>query len=94
MTRPKALISGASVVGPVLAYFLQHNGYDVTVVERAAAVRDSGYAVDFRGAAFDVLREMKLFDQVSEHNTRMRGTTLVDGSGAEIGQLPASAFAA
>jgi 2-polyprenyl-6-methoxyphenol hydroxylase-like FAD-dependent oxidoreductase len=93
MTTPKVLISGASVAGPALAYFLHRNGYDVTVVERAAAIRDSGYAVDFRGAAFDVLTEMNILDQVRGHDTKMRGTTLVDDNGAEIGDLPAEAFA-
>ncbi|HEX2283368.1 MAG TPA: NAD(P)-binding protein, partial [Mycobacterium sp.] len=29
------LISGASIAGPVLAYWLARYGYDVTVVERA-----------------------------------------------------------
>ena len=51
MKNPNVLISGASVAGPALAYFLHQGGYDVTVVERASALRDSGYAVDFRGAA-------------------------------------------
>jgi 2-polyprenyl-6-methoxyphenol hydroxylase-like FAD-dependent oxidoreductase len=93
MTKPKVLISGASVAGPALAYFLHHAGYDVTVVERTPVVRDSGYAVDFRGAAFDVLAEMGILDEVRGHDTKMRGTTLVDDTGAEIGRLPAEAFA-
>jgi 2-polyprenyl-6-methoxyphenol hydroxylase-like FAD-dependent oxidoreductase len=65
----------------------------VTVVERAPIPRDSGYAVDFRGAAFDVLDDMGILPAVREHDTQMRGTTLVDETGAEIGQLPAEAFA-
>jgi 2-polyprenyl-6-methoxyphenol hydroxylase-like FAD-dependent oxidoreductase len=31
----RVLISGASVAGPVLAYWLSRHGYSVTVVERA-----------------------------------------------------------
>ncbi|WP_328394993.1 FAD-dependent monooxygenase [Nocardia sp. NBC_00416] len=93
MTKPKVLISGASVAGPALAYFLHRSGYDVTVVERAPLVRDSGYAVDFRGAAFEVLAEMAILDEIRGHDTKMRGTTLVDDSGTEIGQLPTESFA-
>ncbi|MGW4122008.1 FAD-dependent monooxygenase [Nocardia sp. NPDC004711] len=93
MTKPKVLISGASVAGPALAYFLHRSGCDVTVVERASLVRDSGYAVDFRGAAFDVLAEMGVLDEIRGHDTKMRSTALVDDNGTEIGQLPTETFA-
>lgn len=92
MTTTKVLISGASVAGPALAYFLHHGGYEVTVVERAPALRGTGYAVDFRGAAFDALAEMGVLDEVRDHDTKMRGTTLLDEAGTRTGQLPAEAF--
>ncbi|WP_438489437.1 FAD-dependent monooxygenase [Streptomyces sp. S186] len=93
MTTTKVLISGAGVAGPALAYFLRCDGYEVTVVERAPGLRDTGYAVDFRGAAFDVLEEMGILGEVRGHDTQMRGTTLVDATGAETGRLPAEVFA-
>src|ERR1700760_586744 len=43
----RILISGASIAGPVLAYWLARGGFAVTVVERAPALRKSGgHAVD------------------------------------------------
>ena len=45
------LISGASVAGPALAWWLARHGFRPTVVERAPQLRGGGYAVDFRGAA-------------------------------------------
>lgn len=39
----KVLVSGASVAGLTLAYWLNRSGSDVTVVERASAVRSDGY---------------------------------------------------
>lgn len=93
MTKPTILISGASVAGPALAYFLRHNGYDVTVVERAPHIRDGGYPVDFRGAAIDVLAEMNILERVREHETVRGGTTVVDAEGAKTGELPAERFA-
>lgn len=93
MTDTKVLISGAGVAGAALAHFLHHDGFDVTVVERAPGLRDSGYAVDFRGAAFDVLTEMGVLDEVRRHDTKMRGTALVNAEGIEVGRLPAEAFA-
>lgn len=93
MTQTKVLISGAGVAGAALAHFLHRDGFDVTVVERAPSLRDSGYAVDFRGDAFDVLAEMGILDEIREYDTKMRGTALLDTSGAEVGQLPAEVFA-
>ena len=47
MTR--VLISGASIAGPTLAYWLLKAGYDVTLVEQAPAPRPGGQAIDFAG---------------------------------------------
>jgi len=88
----KVLISGASVAGPALAYFLTAAGYHVTVVERALDLRDSGYAVDFRGDAFAVLADLGIEDRVRGLDTRMRGTTVVDKAGRPIGELPREVF--
>lgn len=53
----KTLISGASIAGPALAYWLGRYGHEVTVVELAPALRKGGYAVDFRGGANEVVLE-------------------------------------
>ncbi|KZM71350.1 hypothetical protein AWN90_00810 [Nocardia terpenica] len=49
MRDQTVLISGASVAGPALAYWLRRYGYAVTVVERASALRAGGQAIDFKG---------------------------------------------
>ncbi|AKJ13570.1 FAD-dependent oxidoreductase [Streptomyces incarnatus] len=89
----KVLISGASVAGPALAFLLHRDGHEVTVVERAPALRDSGYAVDFRGAAFDALADLGILEEVRGHATGMRGTDLLDADGNPAGELPAEVFA-
>jgi 2-polyprenyl-6-methoxyphenol hydroxylase-like FAD-dependent oxidoreductase len=43
------LISGASVAGPALAYWLGRYGFNPTVVEVAPALRGGGYAGWFAG---------------------------------------------
>ncbi|MFD8955433.1 hypothetical protein ACFV0W_00500, partial [Streptomyces anulatus] len=50
------LISGASIAGPALAYWLNRYGFVVTVVEKAGTVREGGYPIDVRGTALDVVR--------------------------------------
>ena len=51
------LISGASIAGPVTAYWLRRSGFRVTVVERAPALRKTGgHAVDLFAPAMDKCR--------------------------------------
>ena len=51
MENKNVLVSGASIAGPALAYWLNRYGFEVTVVERAPMLREGGFAVDFRGEA-------------------------------------------
>ncbi|MEZ0052160.1 2-polyprenyl-6-methoxyphenol hydroxylase-like FAD-dependent oxidoreductase [Mycobacterium sp. MAA66] len=71
----KVLISGASIAGPVLAYWLGRNGFDVTVVERAPALRKTGgHAVDLFRPAMEISERMGVLDRIEAHAT---GTTLL-----------------
>ncbi|AKS34336.1 FAD-dependent monooxygenase [Mycolicibacterium goodii] len=65
MTTRSALISGAGIAGPVLAFWLAEAGWEVTVVERAERLRTSGYPIDIRGAAAEVIARMGLSEQVA-----------------------------
>jgi len=56
------LISGASVAGPALAYWLHRHGLRTTIVERAQEVRPGGHLVDFRGTTMRVLDRMGILD--------------------------------
>ncbi|MFF7965485.1 FAD-dependent monooxygenase [Streptomyces sp. NPDC007903] len=88
MTRPHALVSGASIAGLSAAYWLRSTGWDVTVVERAPAFRDGGQNVDVRGVAREVLDRMGLFDAVKALNTTETGAVFVDGRGRVTAELP------
>ncbi|SHF14697.1 FAD-dependent monooxygenase [Streptoalloteichus hindustanus] len=78
------LISGASIAGPALAYWLHRHGFAPTVVERAPAPRPGGQAIDIRGVALDVVERMGLLERVREMRTRMRGMSVLDGDGNEV----------
>ncbi|WP_084771771.1 FAD-dependent monooxygenase [Streptomyces sp. MOE7] len=93
--RPTSvLISGASIAGPALAYWLHRHGFAVTVVERAPALRTGGYKVDIRGAAVDVAERMGILEAVQRAGTDMRTGAYVDGDGKRIATLPADIFGA
>ncbi|MEV7195131.1 FAD-dependent monooxygenase [Streptomyces sp. NPDC093510] len=84
------LISGASVAGPALALWLARYGARVTVLEKAPALREGGFAVDFRGEVHrTVLRRMGIWDEVHRRQTHMGRQTIVEADDRERLDLPA-----
>ncbi|MDG4865142.1 FAD-dependent monooxygenase [Streptomyces sp. T-3] len=84
------LISGASIAGPALALWLARHGARVTVVEKAPALREGGFAVDFRGEVHrTVLQRMGIWDEVHARQTHMGRQTVVDADDQERVDLPA-----
>jgi 2-polyprenyl-6-methoxyphenol hydroxylase-like FAD-dependent oxidoreductase len=81
------LISGASIAGPALAYWLREHGYTVTVVERSPMPRPGGYKIDVRGRAMEVLERMRLADEVRRHHTDMRGGAFLDRKGKTVVEM-------
>jgi 2-polyprenyl-6-methoxyphenol hydroxylase-like FAD-dependent oxidoreductase len=66
----KVLISGASIAGPVLAYWLNRYGFEVTVVERAPRLRKTGgHAVDLFRPAMDISERMGVLPRVTAMST-------------------------
>jgi 2-polyprenyl-6-methoxyphenol hydroxylase-like FAD-dependent oxidoreductase len=61
----RILISGASISGPVLAYWLTRYGFDVTIVERAPALRKTGgHAVDLFRPAMEISEKMGVLPKI------------------------------
>jgi 2-polyprenyl-6-methoxyphenol hydroxylase-like FAD-dependent oxidoreductase len=89
-TSRDILISGASVAGPALAWWLSRLGFRPTVVERAPQLRGGGYAVDFRGAAHLILlAKMGILDAITARQTRLSTTTIVDQQGRAVSKASA-----
>jgi len=78
MKPQKILVTGASIAGPALAYWLSRQGMDVTVVERAPAFRDGGQTIDVRGAGREVVRRMGLEELIRANTTHEQGIAFVD----------------
>ncbi|WP_329521016.1 FAD-dependent monooxygenase [Spirillospora sp. NBC_01491] len=85
--RRKVLISGASVAGPALAFWLNRYGFAVTVVEKAAALRGGGYPIDVRGTALEVVRRMGILPRLQDAHIDLRRLTFLDGDGSEVASV-------
>jgi 2-polyprenyl-6-methoxyphenol hydroxylase-like FAD-dependent oxidoreductase len=80
MQPTKVLISGASIAGPTLAFWLHRYGFDVTVVERSSSLRLGGQNIDVKGPAREVLQRMGLEEEVLAANTGEIGLQFVDSN--------------
>ncbi len=89
--RRRALVSGASIAGPALGYWLTRHGWDVTLVERAAHVRGGGYPIDLRGTAVQVAKRMGIYDDVRRHQVGHRSTRILNQAGRRIATMDLSA---
>lgn len=78
------LISGASIGGPVLAYWLHRYGFAVTIIEKAGAVRGGGYPIDVRGNALEVTDRMGLTEFLERAHIDMRLLSFVDDKGTPM----------
>lgn len=91
-TGRAVLISGASIAGPSLAYWLARYGFQVTVAEKAPALRGGGYAIDIRGTAVGVAERMGLTAQLRKAHVATRKLSFVDSAGALIGSVTPDAL--
>ncbi|MFJ5264967.1 FAD-dependent monooxygenase [Streptomyces sp. NPDC088387] len=85
--RRRVLVSGASIAGPALAHWLHRSGFEVTVVEKAGALRAGGYPIDIRGTATDVVRRMGILPQLRDAHISTRRFTFLNADGSTVTSL-------
>ncbi|WP_345480069.1 FAD-dependent monooxygenase [Amnibacterium soli] len=88
MPPTHVLITGASIAGPSLAFWLHRAGIRATIVERAPAFRSGGQNIDVRGVAREVLRRAGLEDAVAAATTGERGTRFVSADDSSLAEFP------
>ncbi len=88
MKAKTVLISGASIAGPSLAFWLHRYGFQTTIVEKAPALRPGGYAVDFRGVGMEVLKRMGILEEVRKYETRTGKITMVNKNNKKVASMP------
>lgn len=87
----KVLIAGAGIAGPCLAYWLARTRLDISVkiIERSPTPRVTGQAIDIRGLAVEIIKEMGLEEAVRSRHTTEEGTRFVDSAGKIFAQFNA-----
>ena len=89
--KKRILISGASIAGPTLAYWLNDFGFEVTVVERAPSLRMGGQNIDIKGSAQRIAAIMGIEDAILAANTGEIGLRFVNEKNQVKAELPKEA---
>jgi 2-polyprenyl-6-methoxyphenol hydroxylase-like FAD-dependent oxidoreductase len=87
MMNRDILISGASIAGLALAYWLRQYGFNPTVAEQAPAPREGGYAVDLRGAAREAAERMGIMADVRRAHVGTYGLSYVNGANKPVASM-------
>ncbi len=85
------LISGASVAGPMLGWWLVRHGFTPVIVERAARPRDGGYPIDVRGAAVVIADRMGLGASLRAAAIATTAIGFVDAAGRRTATIDTTA---
>ncbi|MEZ2373330.1 FAD-dependent monooxygenase [Arthrobacter sp. RCC_34] len=84
MSKKTVLISGASIAGPTLAYWLHRYGWETTIIERAPELRTGGQNIDIRGAGQTIACRMGIEHTIRDATTGEVGTRFVDAHGHTV----------
>jgi 2-polyprenyl-6-methoxyphenol hydroxylase-like FAD-dependent oxidoreductase len=88
----RILISGASIAGPTLAFWLARHGFRPTVVERASALRAGGNGVDVREQAIEVCERMGIMPRIRAAATDVIGTSFVNAANRRVAHIDMQAI--
>ncbi len=92
MRARTVLISGAGITGPTFAYWLLQAGFTPTIVERAPALRTSGYMIDFWGVGYNISERMGLLPALLRDGYRLTEVRLVNEAGERVSGFDAQVF--
>ena len=91
MSQLKTLVVGASIAGPMVAYWLAKAGARVTVIERFPRLRTNGQAIDIRTTGVTVMRKIPGMEAaVRAKITPIEGMSFVRENGLSYGTIRAT----
>lgn len=93
MAHMKILIVGAGMAGLTAAYWLNHYGFHVDLIEKNPRDRLSlGYVIDVWGPGFSVLEKMGLLDRLYTKNCALDDFVFINASGEIVSKFSIPKF--
>ncbi|KAL8634297.1 MAG: hypothetical protein Q9228_008109, partial [Teloschistes exilis] len=88
MSQLRVLVVGASVAGPMAAYWLAKTGARVTVIERFPGLRTNGQSIDIRTTGVTVMRKIPGMEAaVRAKRPNLEGLRFVGDAGQIYGTI-------
>ncbi|RYE30397.1 MAG: FAD-binding monooxygenase, partial [Sphingobacteriales bacterium] len=88
MKDKKILVTGASIAGPTIAFWLNRYGFKVTVAERNSELRLGGQNLDVKGPAQIIAAKMGIEEIIRDRNTTEVGLRFVDIDNKTLAEFP------
>lgn len=89
----KIAINGAGVAGPTLAWWLKKYGYEPVIFEKAPALREGGYVIDFWGTGYDIAEKMGLLPELKEKGYFIETLSLLNKEGKRTSDISVKTLA-
>lgn len=88
----KILVIGAGIAGPAMCYWLKRFGFSPVLIEKSASIRKGGQALDVRGIATHIARDMGIYNQICDMRTRIACGRFVDTAGKVLHEAHGEKF--
>ncbi|AUH73041.1 tetracycline destructase [Legionella sainthelensi] len=88
----KILVIGAGIAGPAVCYWLRRFDFSPVLIEKYDSIRQGGQALDVRGIAAYIAKEMGIYDQICDMRTRIECGRFVDSSGKTLHEVHGEKF--
>lgn len=75
------LMSGASIAGLTLGYWLNKYGFDVTIIEISNSPREGGSPIDVRAGAWQVAKDMGILEVIRDKQIHTEAISFVGKTG-------------
>ncbi|MCO8246120.1 MULTISPECIES: FAD-dependent monooxygenase [unclassified Haladaptatus] len=90
--RQRVLICGAGIAGLTLAWWLDRDEWDVSLIEKAAGLREEGYMIDFLGSGYDVAKRMGILPRLEGVQYPISEIIDVDSNGNTVSTIDYELF--
>jgi 2-polyprenyl-6-methoxyphenol hydroxylase-like FAD-dependent oxidoreductase len=88
----KILVIGAGIAGPAACYWLRKHGFSPTLVEKSLHLRKGGQALDIRGVAIGLVKQMGIYERLCHKRTRVECGRYVDAHGNTLAEEKGEKF--
>lgn len=88
----KIAINGCGVGGPTLAFWLRKYGHEPVLFEKAPALREGGYVIDFWGSGYDIAGKMGILPKLKQDAYMIEWVRTVTSGGWATSSMNTKAF--